>query len=132
MFVHFGTSSSRLVGLWLNVSKVFQNPLHLYKSSDLSMYQFVFIDGVTKLGSKPADFELLEKKHPYISFIYVHQVTKGGKCRGDNDFLHDIDIVIEVPEKGLAIQNGRYNQGGKMKIFDENGAENDLKTSGYY
>jgi len=30
---------------------------------------------------------------------------------------HDVNVVIEVPEKGRAVQFGRYNQGGEMNIF---------------
>jgi hypothetical protein len=28
-----------------------------------------------------------------------------------------VDVVIEVPEKGKAVQMGRFNQGGEMDIF---------------
>jgi hypothetical protein len=27
-------------------------------------------------------------------------------------------VVIEVPERGKAVQFGRFNQGGEMDIFD--------------
>jgi hypothetical protein len=30
-----------------------------------------------------------------------------------------VDVVIEIPEKGKAVQFGRYNQGGEMDIFGE-------------
>lgn len=30
-----------------------------------------------------------------------------------------IDVVIEIPEKEKATQNGRFNQGGEMEIFSE-------------
>jgi hypothetical protein len=29
-----------------------------------------------------------------------------------------MDVVIEVPEKGRAVQNGRLNQGGEIRFFD--------------
>jgi len=86
---------------------------------DLSKYSFVFIDSVTKLGLTPDDLTKLEKKYPATSFIYIFQVRKDGAFRGRNDFQHNVDIVIEVPQKGLAVQYGRYNQGGEMQIFDE-------------
>jgi len=37
--------------------------------------------------------------------------------RGENSFQHDVDVVIEVPEKGRAVQFGRFNQGGDISIF---------------
>jgi DNA adenine methylase len=86
---------------------------------DLSPYGFVFLDSVSKLNLSPEDLDKLEKKYPSISFIYIFQVRKDGVFRGSNEFQHDVDVVIEVPEKGLAVQNGRFNQGGEMNIFKE-------------
>jgi hypothetical protein len=86
--------------------------------SDLSGYDFVFIDSVNKMELEPNDLEILKANNPTVSFIYVFQTTKNGAFRGSNHFMHDVDIVIEIPEKGKAIQNGRFNQGGEMQFFD--------------
>ena len=86
---------------------------------DLSPYDFIFFDSVNKLGLSAGDLEALKQANPGKSFIYIFQTTKEGNFRGANEFQHDVDIVIEVPEKGLAVQNGRYNQGGEMRIFEE-------------
>jgi hypothetical protein len=86
---------------------------------DLTPYDFIFFDSVNKLGLSAGDLEALKQANPGKSFIYIFQTTKEGNFRGANEFQHDVDIVIEVPEKGMAVQNGRYNQGGQMKIFDE-------------
>ena len=91
---------------------------------DLSPYSFVFLDSVSKLGLSPQDLSQLEKQYSNTSFIYVFQVRKDGVFKGKNEFQHDVDVVIEVPEKGLAVQNGRYNQGGEMRIFDSNNQQN--------
>lgn len=102
------------------VDKDVANPnldLYNYIPEDLSNYKFVFFDSVTRLGLTPEDLARYEKTYPGISFIYVFQVRKDGVFRGRNDFQHDVDVVIEVPEKGKAIQSGRYNQGGEMDIF---------------
>jgi len=86
--------------------------------TDLSAYDFVFIDSVNKMELEPNDLETLKADNPGVSFIYVFQSTKNGAFRGSQHFMHDVDIVIEIPEKGLAIQNGRFNQGGEMNIFE--------------
>ena len=86
---------------------------------DLSAYGFVFLDSVSKLNLSPEELERLEKKNPSVSFIYIFQVRKDGVFKGRNEFQHDVDVVIEVPEKGLAVQNGRFNQGGEMAIFPD-------------
>jgi predicted ATP-dependent serine protease len=96
---------------------------NLYVSSVLPKglipYNFVFLDSVNKLGLTPDDLDRLKNSHPTISFVFVFQTTKEGKFKGANVFQHDVDVVIEVPEKGVAIQMGRFNQGGTINIFEE-------------
>lgn len=93
-----------------------------YLPEDLSSYQFIFLDSVSKLGLLPADLEKLKADNPGKSFIYIFHVTKDGKFKGSNTFQHDVDVVIEVPERGKAVQFGRFNQGGQMDIFESSGA----------
>jgi len=83
------------------------------------------LDSVNKLGLNPKELEKLKVDNPGVSFIYIFQATKEGKFRGTNEFQHDVDVIIEVPKKGIAIQNGRFNQGGEMRIFG-----NDLSVEG--
>lgn len=85
--------------------------------SDLNMYDFIFLDSVNKLGLNPDDLTRLKTTNPTKSFIFIFQTTKEGKFRGANTFQHDVDVVIEVPEKGKAVQMGRFNQGGEIDIF---------------
>lgn len=86
---------------------------------NLDEYHFVFVDSVNKLGLTASDLEALKSCNPDTSFIYIFQTTKEGKFKGANEFQHNVDIVIEVPEKGKAIQFGRFNQGGELDIFHE-------------
>jgi hypothetical protein len=86
--------------------------------NDLSAYDFIFLDSVTKLGLEPEDLTKLKTLNPTKSFIFIFQSTKDGNFRGANSFQHDVDVVIEVPEKGKAVQMGRFNQGGEIDIFD--------------
>ncbi|MBI3133626.1 MAG: hypothetical protein HYZ14_03025 [Bacteroidetes bacterium] len=91
-----------------------------YLPEDLSAYQFIFLDSVTKLGLRPSDLDELKAQYPDKAFIYIFQVTKQGIFRGGNGFQHDVDIIIEIPERGKAIQYGRFNAGGSMQIaFNE-------------
>jgi hypothetical protein len=89
-----------------------------YLPNDLSDYDFIFFDSVNKLKLTPDDLDELRRTYPKKSFIFIFQTTKAGSFRGSNDYMHDVDVVIEVPEKGLAVQNGRFNQGGEMEIFE--------------
>jgi hypothetical protein len=88
-----------------------------YLPEDLSAYDFVFLDSVNKLGLTPEDLDRLDKTYPHTSFIEVFQTTKQGNFKGANEFQHDVDVVIEIPEKGKAVQFGRFNQGGELNIF---------------
>lgn len=85
----------------------------------LAPYDFIFIDSVTRMGLKPEDLDRLELAYPTKAFVYVFQTTKDGRFRGANAFQHNVDVVIDVPEKGKAIQMGRFNQGGEMEIFEK-------------
>jgi hypothetical protein len=94
---------------------------NLFVSAELPVslkgYDFIFLDSVNRLGLLPPDLLRLKSEHTSKSFIFVFQSTKDGNFRGANSFQHDVDVVIEVPEKGIAMQYGRFNQGGKTAIF---------------
>ncbi len=86
---------------------------------DLNKFAFIFLDSVNSLGLTPEHLRQLKAQYPEKSFICIFQSTKQGSFRGENSFQHDVDVVIEVPEKGKAVQMGRFNQGGQMEIFDQ-------------
>lgn len=94
---------------------------------DLTTYDFIFLDSVNKLGLSVSDLDELRKKYPEKSFIFIFQTTKQGAFRGRNEFMHDVDVVIEIPERGKAVQFGRFNQGGEMAIFDEEPEHNETE-----
>lgn len=87
--------------------------------TDLTAYNFIFIDSVNKQGLTTKDLERLKLNNKGKSFIYVFQATKSGQFKGNNEFQHDVDVVIEIPELGKATQYGRFNQGGELDIFPE-------------
>lgn len=87
------------------------------RPSDLTNYDFIFLDSVNKLGLSAKDLETLKENNEGKSFIYIFQVTKDGRFRGNNEFQHNVDIVAEIKEPGKAIQFGRFNQGREKKIF---------------
>ena len=82
---------------------------------NLSDYEFVFIDSVSKAGMDVEDIDRLRKLHPETSFIFIYHPTKEGKFKGVNSHAHEVDVIIQV-DKGQATSTGRFNAGGKMKI----------------
>jgi hypothetical protein len=85
--------------------------------TNLNPYQYIFLDSVNKLGLTAEDLTALRKKYPHKSFVFIFQTTKDGNFRGANSFQHDVDVVIEVPERGKAVQMGRFNQGGEIGVW---------------
>jgi hypothetical protein len=83
---------------------------------DLSPYQFVFIDSVSKAKLTSQAISKLRKDNPKTAFVFIFHTTKEGNFRGQQDFAHDVDVIIEV-ENGVAKANGRFGIGGKIEIF---------------
>ena len=83
---------------------------------NLSGYDFIFIDSVTRAKLEVNDLRKLITSNPNKAFIFVFHSTKEGSFRGQQTFQHDVDIIIKV-EQGIAKAYGRFNQGGEMKVF---------------
>jgi len=83
---------------------------------DLTSYQFVFIDSVSKAGLSSQELTRLRKENPNTAFVFIFHTTKEGNFRGKQDFAHDVDVIIEV-ENGVAKANGRFGVGGKLEVF---------------
>lgn len=79
--------------------------------ADLSGYQFVFIDSVSKAGMDIAELDALRKAFPRTSFILIYHTTKQGRFKGANTHAHEVDVIVEVG-KGEARAMGRFNAGG--------------------
>ncbi|MCF8284670.1 MAG: DNA repair protein RadA [Sphingobacteriales bacterium] len=74
---------------------------------DLSAFDFVFIDSVSKAGMEISDITALHKKFPRTAFIFIYHSTKEGKFRGGNEHAHEVDVIIEVVN-GEVIAKGRF------------------------
>ncbi len=85
---------------------------------DLSPYQFVFIDSVSKAKLTSQALTKLRKDNPQTAFIFIFHTTKEGNFRGQQDFAHDVDVIINV-ENGIAKSNGRFGVGGSLSIFGD-------------
>jgi hypothetical protein len=83
--------------------------------ADLSPYQFVFIDSVSKAGMDVSDLEELRKQYPGVSFIFIYHTTKEGRFKGVNTHAHEVDVIIEVGKRE-AKATGRFNAGGRLSI----------------
>jgi ribosomal protein S18 len=82
---------------------------------NISDFDFVFIDSVSKAGMDVNDIDQIRKLHPNTSFIFIYHTTKEGKFKGVNEHAHEVDIIVQV-DKGKATSTGRFNAGGSMDI----------------
>jgi len=78
-------------------------------------FQYIFIDLINsyidRTKIKPHEFEdRYIKKYPNISFILMFEVTKQGKFKGDQKWMHIVDQIVEVKDY-LMETRGRYGNG---------------------
>jgi len=83
---------------------------------NLSDYNFVFIDSVSRAKLTIDDLNRLRKDNPGVAFIFIFHTTKNGQFRGQNQFAHDVDVIIEVKD-GEAKANGRFLPNGQIDLF---------------
>lgn len=84
---------------------------------NISGYDFVFIDSVSRANLSIDALNQLRKNNPHVSFIFIFHTTKNGQFRGQNQFAHDVDVIIEVKD-GEAKANGRFGIGNDIYIRD--------------
>jgi predicted ATP-dependent serine protease len=78
-------------------------------------FQYIFIDLINsyidRTKIKPHEFEdRYIKKYPDISFILMFEVTKQGKFKGDQKWMHIVDQIVAVKDY-LMETRGRYGNG---------------------
>ena len=83
--------------------------------SDLSAYDFAFIDSVSEAGMELEDLVKHKHANPRTSFVFIFHSTKQGHFRGGNELAHEVDVIIEV-EPGVVKASGRFNAGGEIAI----------------
>ena len=86
---------------------------------DLSQFDFVFIDSVSKGKVDNDKLNKLSKSYPNTAFIFIFHSTKDGDFRGGQENAHDVDCIIEVKD-GIANGKGRFGVGGEVRVFINN------------
>lgn len=93
---------------------------------NLSSFDFVFIDSVSKAGMTIEQLVRLHKQFPRTAFVFIFHSTKDGNFRGGQGFAHEVDCIIDVAN-GVAKGNGRFGVGGEINVFENY----ELKTQNY-
>jgi hypothetical protein len=84
---------------------------------------FVFIDSGTKIGLEPEDVSFLRESYPDTAFIILLQSVKdGANFKGDQQWKHDVDMVLSVekvgPKSTKVMCRGRYGNGEYLYSYD--------------
>ena len=85
---------------------------------NLSSFDFVFIDSVSKAGMTIEQLVRLHKQFPRTAFVFIFHSTKDGNFRGGQQFAHEVDCIIDVAD-GVAKGNGRFGVGGEINVFND-------------
>ncbi len=83
---------------------------------NLSDYDFVFIDSVSRANLTMDDLRRLRQDNPKTAFIFIYHTTKEGNFRGKQENAHEVDVIIEVAD-GKAKGNGRFGIGESIDVF---------------
>jgi predicted ATP-dependent serine protease len=79
-------------------------------------FDFVFVDSVNYIKITPQQVEDLKHESPNTAFVTIQQATKDGKHKGEQDFAHNCDTIVEVRD-GVATQRGRFQEESYLEVF---------------
>lgn len=85
---------------------------------DVGAYSFLVIDSVNRSGFALETFRSLCDKYPDLSMILIFQTTKSGQFKGEKDWEHDCDIVVQGIAHGLLeTTKNRYAPLAQVQVF---------------
>ena len=84
---------------------------------ELEHYDHVFIDSVNTLRLPQEDFRKLVKDHPHTAFILIFQATKEGNFKGNQEWEHDVDVVVQVDAGQAKTLKNRFGALSQITIF---------------
>jgi hypothetical protein len=76
----------------------------------------VFIDSVTSMGMEPEELEVLQKKYPAVSFIYILQTNKQGKFYGKKKWEHLCDVMLRFEDGTVGVEKNRFGKVGEYGV----------------
>lgn len=90
----------------------------IMQALDQDKYQFCFIDSVSHARMNVEDFQELKHRFPKTSFIAILQTTKNNQFKGEKEWLHDADTILELTKtapKATKVEcRGRFGTGDKL------------------
>ncbi|WP_291727520.1 hypothetical protein [Bernardetia sp.] len=90
-----------------------------FEGLNLDDYDFIIIDSINKMRWKLDDFVRFIEENKNKGLWFVSQVTKGGVFRGSQELTHEVDVIVNVTDKGIAEVDGRFGT-GTYNFYNEN------------
>ena len=89
------------------------------KLGDVSLreYQVLFIDSVQVNGLSLEEFRAVKAKYPKLGIVLVMQTTKEGGFKGNQEWGHEVDTIIEVSEGVARTTKNRYAALSALRIW---------------
>jgi len=79
--------------------------------------KFVFIDSVNNMGFTAGDMRRFKEEKSFC-FFGIMQSTKDGSFKGDQEFLHDCDVMIRLEKFEANITHSRYGTQGENVMLE--------------
>ena len=89
------------------------------KLGDVSLreYQVLFIDSVQVNGLSLESFRKLKAQYTKLGIVLVMQTTKEGNFKGNQEWGHEVDTIIEVSEGVARTTKNRYAALSALRIW---------------
>ena len=84
---------------------------------ELSRYDVVILDSADNLRLSPEVVHKMANKHPKVSLITIHKVTKTGNFRGSAEWEHDCDTSVVVSGGIAKAEKNRFGGHGEIAVF---------------
>ncbi len=86
--------------------------------ADPNKYDATIFDSTQLLAISPEMVAEFKKAYPNTLKFYVSQVTKDGQHRGSEEYIHNVDVVLEAVEGVIySTSKNRYNGSGEIRVF---------------
>lgn len=82
-------------------------------------YKFVVFDSVNHMNLSSYDLKKLKDSNPLISFVCVMQSTKAGEFKGNQEYLHDCDIRVNLKRPKVYQTKSRFAPPSDMLLFTD-------------
>lgn len=83
----------------------------------LSDYQYLFVDSVQVAGLSLEAFRAMKRDYPRLSIILIMQATKEGNFKGNQEWGHEVDTIVQVEEGKATTTKNRFAALASVRVW---------------